>query len=145
MGKINKKAAKREKCSKITSKATEKPAINYNECCGRFGFLSVCDNHCLLSEWHGSELSELIGCFKKVERTIWKNILKDDGLDYKRHHHINLPLPKNFPPDATLDSIRVNQKMRLYGYRLNDVFYIVWFDREHLVCPVGKQKRFTIK
>jgi hypothetical protein len=144
MSKINKNVVKKQGSSKITPRATKEPSINYNECCGRFAFLNVCNRHCLLSEWRGGELDDLISCFKKVESSLWKNILKDDGLNYEKHHHIAFPLPSNFPPDAALDSIRVTQKMRLYGYRVDNVFYIIWFDREHSVCPAGKQKRYSI-
>jgi hypothetical protein len=144
MSRINKKVATKEKKSGAVSKITERHHIDYNERHGRLAFLNACDKHCLLSKWRNNELDELIGCFKKVERSTWKNILRDDGLKYESHQYIDFPRPKDLPPDASLDSIRVTQRMRLYGYRSDDVFYIIWFDREHAVCPMSKQKRYKI-
>lgn len=134
----------KKEATKISSVATEK-TINYNERPGRLSFLSACDTHCLLCNWQKDELTELMGCFKKVERTLWKNILKDDGLNYESHNQIDLPPPPALPPDASLDSMRVTQRMRLYGYRTQDVFNIIWFDRLHEVCPEGKKWRYKVK
>jgi hypothetical protein len=141
MPKINK--PKKQNQSKISSQATEK-TINYNDQHGKFAFSSVCNRHCQLSEWQRNELDELIGYFKKVEQSIWKNILKDDGFNYESHNLIDLPVPETLPPDASLDSMRVTQKMRIYGYRTQDIFNIIWFDREHKVCPEGKKWRYKI-
>ena len=140
MGKIKKPG---KTGTRIPTSATEKK-LNYNEAHGKFTFSSVCDHNCLLSGWQKDELQQLIGCFKKVERLLWKEILKDPGLNYESHKFIDLARPEKLPPDASLDSIRVSQRMRLYGYRTQDVFNIIWFDREHIVCPEGKTCRYAI-
>ena len=38
----------------------------------------------------------------------------------------------NIEKDITLSSIRASEKFRLIGYRQEQYFYIVWFDRNHL-------------
>ncbi len=81
--------------------------------------------------------------FQKIEKLSWKQIQSDPGLNFERNKNIALPLPSNFPPDASLCSVRVNQKIRLYGYRVREFFYIVWFDKNHKVCPMGKSKKYT--
>lgn len=128
---------------KITQDALERK-LDYNEQFGRFAFSSCCDRHCLLSEWQKRELVELISFFKKVEKLNWKNILINDALNYESHNFTDLPPPSTLPPDASLDSMRVTQKMRVYGYRTQDVFNIIWFDREHKVCPMGKKCKYQV-
>lgn len=128
---------------KISSQATERK-INYDECRGRLAFSSVCDRHCLLCEWVKQELNGLIGYFKKVEELIWFDIQKDPGLDYEEVNNIAFPRPTTLPPDASLHSMRVAGRLRVYGYRADDVFNIIWFDRLHEVCPVGKPKKYAI-
>jgi hypothetical protein len=39
--------------------------------------------------------------------------------------------PDTLEKDITLSSIRVTQKFRIIGYRQEQYFYIVWFDRNH--------------
>ena len=40
--------------------------------------------------------------------------------------------PDSIEKDITLSSIRASEKFRLIGYRQEQYFYIVWFDRNHL-------------
>ena len=133
----------KQQASKISPKATEL-TLNYNDKFGKFAFSSVCERYCLLSEWQKTELTELMSYFKKIEKLVWKNILKDEALNYESHDFVDIPIPESFPPDASLDSMRVTLKMRVYGYRTQDIFNIIWFDREHKVCPEGKKWRFKV-
>lgn len=134
----------REKGGRITSKATDK-RINYDNNYGKLAFSSACDKHCLLSSWQSRELDELIGYFKLVEKLLWKEIIMEsNGLDYEEHHYIALPKPHSLPPDTSLHSMRVTQRMRVFGYRTQDFFNIIWFDRNHIVCPVDKPKEYVI-
>jgi len=40
---------------------------------------------------------------------------------------------------ATLFSLRINQKQRVWGIRDEHIFRILWWDPEHTVCPVAKR------
>ena len=44
-------------------------------------------------------------------------------------------LPNNIPEDARLSEMRIDQKKRIFGFRVQSVYYIIWFDRNHSVCP----------
>lgn len=44
-------------------------------------------------------------------------------------------LPDSFPSDADLYEFRCSQVCRIFGYKVNSVFYIVWFDPRHQVFP----------
>lgn len=117
---------------------------DYNEMYGRVAFTTVYHHKsCNISDWHGSELKLLIDCFKKIEALKWKDILRDNGLNWERNANIAIQLPNALPEDLKLYSMRVDGKKRIYGYRVQQYFYIIWFDRNHIVCPENKPKKYT--
>ena len=133
----------RKKETKITPTASQKQ-VTYEECTGRIAFSNVCDKHCLLCDWTKKELKALIDCFKKIESLCWKDIRNDRGLNYETIKHAAIRRPSSLPPDATFKSLRVSDDHRLYGYRAQDIFNIIWFDRNHIACPVGKPKKYAM-
>jgi len=105
-------------------------------------FKSVCGEHYQLCEWKKEELKGLVNTFKTIENLTWGDIIRHDGLKYKpKIEHTATPLPCDFPEDASLSELRVSRKCRILGYRTGNIFNIVWFDRNHEVCPEGKVKR----
>jgi hypothetical protein len=116
----------------------------YEESTGRVAFSKVCSKYCLLCDWTKQELKLLIKFFKKLESMWWKDIKLDGGFRYETIQYAAIPRPTSLPPDATLKSLRVNECHRLYGYRAQDTFNIIWFDRNHIVCPMGKPKNYAI-
>ena len=44
-------------------------------------------------------------------------------------------MPENIPEDAKLSEMRIDEKKRIFGFRVDSVYYIIWFDRDHSVCP----------
>lgn len=139
-----KKPKKNNANNRISNKAVELKSEDWDSCYGRIAFINVCNKKCLLSQWHEKELKDLIKCFIKVESKTWSEIKVDSGLKYEIVKQIAIPPPDNIPPDVRFGSLRVNDKNRLYGYRLTDTFYIVWFDKNHVVCPQGKSKPYAI-
>lgn len=138
--KIKRKATQIKNCdNKINTQLFNE---NYDERYGRLAFSAVSHNRCPISEWQGEELIQLIEAFKKFESIKWQDIFNDPGLKWERNSHIAFKKPNGLPEDIKICSFRVNGKMRLYGYRAQHYFYIVWFDRNHEVCPVGKNKKY---
>lgn len=140
--KINNKALQLQK---QTSRdiSTELKDVDYNLRKGKVAFENVVHSGCSITDWQGSELKLLIDAFKKLETLTWNQIMIDNGLNYERNKFIAIKLPSEIPTDAKLCSFRVNQKKRVYGYRAQEFFYIVWFDKNHIVCPTNKQKKYT--
>ncbi len=132
-----------KKDTRTTPQASQKQ-ITYEDCTGRIAFSKVCDRHCLLSDWDKKELKLLIDCFKKIESMCWKDIKSYNGFNYETIKHIAITPPSSLPPDATLKSLKLNDDHRLYGYRAQDTFNIIWFDKTHMVCPMNKQKKYAI-
>ena len=59
----------------------------------------------------------------------WRDIKTYPGLKFENLP--NISKPDNIDKDITLNSMRVNQKFRISGYRQEEFFYVVWFDKNH--------------
>jgi len=104
-----------------------------------FVFRDVDHGRWPIHEWQGRELTDLVDCFIKVERMTWSQVKTSDGLGYKIVE--NPPRCAKLPPDNTLHEMKVDQRKRIMGYRAEEEFCLIWFDREHDVCPQGKVRR----
>lgn len=75
---------------------------------------------------------------------LWRDVRGHVGLHYEANVDLDRTmrraLPASLPKDCSIDSFRVSDKARVWGYRAENVFYIVWFDNDHGVCPEGKQR-----
>jgi hypothetical protein len=107
-----------------------------------FKFTYADKNRWVLSGWTPSEIKDLIEGLKKIEKYTWKQI-RDHG-SKKRGESVGTgyklidkhpTLPNNFSEDARLSEMRIDQKKRIFGFRVQSVYYIIWFDRDHSVCP----------
>lgn len=136
------KKSNSSKNKSVTS--TEKHKKSYDDMNGRIVFTKV-NNHkkCPIDKIQGTEFKLLIECFKIIESLTWNEIKLHNGLNFERNRNIAIPLPQGLPPDAKLCSMRVDGKFRIYGYRAQEFFYIIWIDRNHEVCPLGKNKKYT--
>lgn len=96
-------------------------------CCLKF---SQCDeNNHQMWNLQKSELKKFIAYAKKVESMPWQEIICDSGLKYEKIS--NLAKPSYLDKGISLYSMRVSQKFRIYGYRSECFYYIVWFDKNH--------------
>lgn len=91
-----------------------------------------CDDKHPLHILNQEELKSFVKFAKKVESMPWRNIKTYSGLNYEELPHISKP--SNIARDITLHSMRVTKKFRLIGYREEQFFYIVWFDKNHEEC-----------
>ena len=107
-----------------------------------FRFTYADKNRWTLSNWTATEINDLIAGFRKIEQYSWAQIKSHGskraggsvGTGYKLISHPPV-LPENVPEDAKLSEMRLDKKKRLFGFRINSVYYLVWFDRDHSVCP----------
>ncbi|MBR8834349.1 MAG: hypothetical protein DSM106950_10020 [Stigonema ocellatum SAG 48.90 = DSM 106950] len=107
-----------------------------------FRFTYADENRWHLSEWNADEIKDLIRDLKKIEKYTWLQIKEQGskqrgssvGCGFKIiQNHPNLP--NNVSEDVTISEMRIGQKKRIFGFRLESHYYIVWFDRDHSVCP----------
>ena len=144
MAKKRNNKKKRNTIGRISNNAVKLRTEDWDKQNGRVAFYYACGKNCQLSDWHNTELKELIRCFKKIENLTWNDIKTHNGLNYEPISSLAIEPPANIPPDASFSSLRVSKESRLYGFRLEDTFYIIWFDKNHIVCPKGKTKHYKI-
>jgi hypothetical protein len=107
-----------------------------------FRFTYADKNRWLLSDWTSSEINDLIEGLKKIEKYTWGQIKghgskkrgESVGTGYKL---ISLypSLPHNIPENEQFSEMRIDEKKRIFKFRLQSVCYIIWFDRDRSVCP----------
>jgi len=92
------------------------------------------------------ELEKLQKRIKHLEGMTWGEILRASrGSGNTLHHEVEI---EKICADAnrrlrrlryddldTLFSLSVNGRRRLWGKRVNEILYIVWWDPHHTVCP----------
>lgn len=108
-----------------------------------FRFKHADENKYCLRDWKAPELDDLVRAFKKIEGYTWGQIKGHGG---KLGNKVgtgfgvidkNLPtLPDGVPPDAVISEMRVDGTKRIFGYRVDEFYYLIWFDRNHEVCKM---------
>ena len=144
MGKKSKilKPSQKKQLSRIPEQATQlnRPSSADDEH-PSFRFTYADKNRWVLSDWSSSEINDLIEGLKKIEKYTWAQIRcrgskkpgESVGTGYKlidKHP----ALPENIPEDERLSEMRIDEKKRIFGFRVQSVYYIIWFDRDHSVC-----------
>lgn len=138
---VKKKVPKRQrKKSKFPPESFElKDKKNYFTMNPVFKFYNVDPNKWTLCKWKSNELQDLIKTFKQMEQMSWNDILQHGGFRVKAIKSINPP--SYISPDETIYEIRVCRVKRIFGFIDKNIFNLIWFDRDHSVCPEGKTRR----
>lgn len=96
------------------------------------------------SQWKTEELKDFSSFINKIGQLSWTEIFKSGGsLGHKTgfaytKHDDRKKLPKydaldRISPDITFFELRVNQRVRVHGFRVVSTFFLVWLDRAHRV------------
>lgn len=97
-------------------------------------------NYQCFSEWNPDELACFSNFIDKINNLTWKQIKTHSGLRFK-----NIDTAKGLPnnkiketlsKDITFYELRVTEKARVVGFRINAVFFLCWLDRNHKICPM---------
>lgn len=76
--------------------------------------------------------------FKRREMT-WLSISKEPkhGLGFEKINRksLNVKVPEVVPEDANILAFRFRGKAPMVGYKENNLFYILWLDRDFTVYP----------
>lgn len=96
------------------------------------------------SEWSKADMKEFWDFNKKIHEYTWKDLHSTagapgskTGLGYTIINSSNYPnsdFKKNLSRDITLFELRISEKARAHGFRLNWIFYLCWLDRDHQIC-----------
>ena len=130
------KNSKQNKRKGVPDKARElTQPVNYMKMNPAFRFASRDKHKYLLAHWTKEELEDLLSFFDKMEQRTWEQIIQapgDKGLGYK--HISSVSPPEHVSPDRKIHEARVCRTKRVFGYREDNVFNIIWFDRTHDIC-----------
>ncbi len=136
-----KKPSPPRKEKNIPDRIISQVAVNADNEKPSFRFTYADKNRWTLSDWTATEIKDLIEGLKKIEKYTWgqikshgsKNRGQSVGTGYKL---INDPPPLPLElQNKDITEMRIDRKKRILGFRVNSVYYIVWFDRDHSVCP----------
>ncbi len=116
---------------KTLKKLSVKSQIDNNTKTCNLKFSKCDDNKYQLWDLTKNELKKFVAFAKKIENTTWNDILHLKSYHYETIE--NLKAPDFVSQDIILKSIRVDEKFRIYGYRMEQDFYIIWFDSNHVL------------
>ncbi|TNJ64552.1 hypothetical protein FE784_19945 [Paenibacillus hemerocallicola] len=84
------------------------------------------------------EKRQFISTFKMFSEMSWDDILNHDGLDYKPYTPSGQSWFENTPFHNTkIYKFRTSQKLRCFGFREEDIFYVLRFERDHKISDKG--------
>ena len=115
--------------NKKLQKLNKQPVQDNDNSTCNLKFSQCDDNKYQLWNLNKIQLKRFVGFAKKIENMKWFEIKKSKSYHYENIS--NLSKPDFISEDIVLKSIRVDEKFRIYGYRIASDFYIVWFDPNH--------------
>lgn len=117
--------------------------IDYSTQKAVFSFEHCCRRNYTASDLTKEEFKAVHDSLRMMSSMDWASIPKHDGLEYKpadkkaiRKAIKRTPLPSSVPEDCTMFYFRASGKFRVFGYRAQNIFYLIWFDRNHNVMPM---------
>lgn len=95
------------------------------------------------SAWTPDELRLFSGFLTKLSGLTWEQVPKVQGLGFKAINLATIAAGRDnltrvrdkLSPDIGFVELRVNQRMRVHGFRVEDAFFLVLLDREHRLYP----------
>jgi len=92
--------------------------------------LSLCDRN---------EVAAALDCLRKMCSLSWPQIGVHSGLRLKKADENELPMqrPSFLDEGLTISYVRASDRFRIFGFRVGEVFHVLWFDSEHTIYPGG--------
>lgn len=98
------------------------------------------------SKWQKAELKGFTKLITMISKSNWVDIPKNKGLG---HTILDIPtlknstakskisnLKKTLSADISFFELRVTEKARVHGFKINETFHLVFLDKGHKVCPI---------
>ena len=102
-----------------------------------FRFANADTNKYCLHQCTASELRTITEGLTHFGQNTWEQVRTSSGLRYKLvvlGRNDPKP-PADLPSDVDLYEFRCSSACRIFGHRVDAVFYLVWFDPQHRVFP----------
>lgn len=100
-----------------------------------------------LSKCSREEIKGIVGCLQDLTKRTWVQVYSTGGRSgggktglgwtfYKDKDIRGVSRPAHLTPDVRIAGIRFGQKGRIYGYHLDGIFFLLWFDPGHKIVEV---------
>ena len=110
-----------------------------------FEYYKSGDKYCL-SNFNKEQIISFLDCLRKLTERTWQQMLEGTSKDSAKKTGLNCTpytrsdlanpgiWPKQLSPDiSTLFGVRATQRRRVFGVRIQSVFYVLWFDEDHSI------------
>jgi hypothetical protein len=108
-----------------------------------FEYYETGEKYCLC-HLNRDQITSFLDCLRKLTERTWQQLVdgasktpsNKTGLNCTQYNRSDLKNPRMWPkqlgPDVDiLLGVRATQRRRIYGVRIQGVFYVLWFDEEH--------------
>jgi hypothetical protein len=107
----------------------------------------VCGDRFCLSKWNPEQIQSFLDCLRKLSQRTWEQLLASSSKDpalktglnptlYKASDLNGVSWPDWLKRYAKILGIRASDRRRVFGVRIENVFYVLWFDEGHQICKV---------
>ncbi len=113
-----------------------------------FVFISIKNvqpNFECFSDWTTPEMAKFWKFNHRLHETTWKQVYETASkgkekrgfaLTYiNRDKYSTIPFIQGLSEDIRIFELRVDDTMRVHGFRVDNVFYLCLLDRTHRICP----------
>ena len=101
----------------------------------------VQDNFECLFDWDKGQMVDFWNFIRDIHKVSWQDLKHqagDTGFGYTilpSNKYPSSGVRNELSQDINFFELRVNQKARVHGFRVNTTFYMCWLDRNHKICP----------
>jgi len=91
------------------------------------------------SDWEAKEMKQFWEFNSTIHQLTWDKAYSHSGLRYKKINENKYPaggIKENLSPDVSLFEFRITDKARVHGFRINNIFFLCWLDRNHRICSI---------
>lgn len=95
------------------------------------------------SDWEKKEMDKFWDFNRLIHDKTWHDVYQSAGKEKKTglgytvipsNNYPTTPFKSQLSQDITLFELRVDQKIRVHGFRHYSIFHICWLDRDHSIC-----------
>jgi hypothetical protein len=100
-------------------------------------------DHFCLSLCDADDVRHAVDCLLRMTTMTWsqvygtatKNRAEKKGMHWTTYedYALKVPRPATIGKDHRISGIRAGEKYRIFGFRFEDCFYVIWFDPNHTV------------
>ena len=108
--------------------------------CPIFSFLYLQDRYCI-TKCSKEEKIGFVDAMRKLSKLTWNQIRSSDrhtlGTEKINRGQIKVQVPSSISEDNSFFAIRFHQLKPMVGFREDNIFHIVWFDRDYSLYDHG--------